>query len=62
MSLAAIVLSVLAVVAVGAAGGGLLAEVAALSVAWGVTTALRFGMLGSWAARGRPVAAPPAAR
>jgi len=42
--------SVLAVLAVHLLGGGLAGELVALTLAWTVTTALRFGLLGSWAA------------
>ena len=39
------------------AGGGLAGELAALTVAWGFTTALRFKLLHSWADR-EPVPQP----
>ena len=45
-----IVSSVLAVAVVHLLGGGLVGELLALTVAWTLTTALRFGLLGSWAA------------
>jgi glycosyltransferase involved in cell wall biosynthesis/putative flippase GtrA len=44
-----IVWSVVAVAAVHLLGGGLVGELAALTVAWSLTTALRFRLLGSWA-------------
>ena len=49
VTIAGIALSVVAILLVDAAGGGLLGELIALAVAWTLTTALRFG-LGSWAA------------
>ena len=47
-----IALSVAAVFGVHLAGGGLAGELAALTVAWGLTTALRFKLLHSWAEQG----------
>jgi glycosyltransferase involved in cell wall biosynthesis/putative flippase GtrA len=45
-----IVSSVVAVAVVHLLGGGLPGELVALTLAWSLTTALRFGLLGSWAA------------
>ena len=52
VTLTGIVLSVAAVFGVHVAGGGLVGELAALAVAWGLTTALRFKLLHSWAEQG----------
>jgi glycosyltransferase involved in cell wall biosynthesis len=52
VTVAGIALSVAAIVLVDSAGGGLLAELFALAVAWSLATALRFGLLSS---RSRPV-------
>jgi putative flippase GtrA len=49
VAVAGIVLSVLALVAVDLAGGGIAAELAALAVAWTATTAARFWLLSRWA-------------
>jgi putative flippase GtrA len=56
-----IVLSVLVVLVVHTVGGGLLGELVALTVVWGLTTALRFKLLSSWAKRTRRAAAAAAA-
>jgi glycosyltransferase involved in cell wall biosynthesis/putative flippase GtrA len=47
-----IALSVAAVFGVHVAGGGLAGELAALTVAWGLTTVLRFKLLHGWAEQG----------
>jgi putative flippase GtrA len=50
ITVSGIVLSVLALVSVDAIGGGTLAELAALAVAWTAATAARFGLLARWSA------------
>ena len=57
VTLTGIALSVLAVFGVHLVGGGLAGELAALTVAWGLTTALRVKLLHSWADR-EPVSPP----
>ncbi len=52
VTLTGIALSVAAVFGVHVAGGGLVGELAALTVAWGLTTALRFKLLHGWAEQG----------
>jgi putative flippase GtrA len=56
-----IALSVLAVFGVHAAGGGLIGELVALTVAWGLTTALRFKLMSGWAKRAARAARAEAA-